>query len=70
MIGSKHLKDQQDIVDAFINDFSSIIIRNNNVYNKVNYENLSTFHYYLEKNYIHPTSALVLKLFQPKKLHL
>ena len=67
MIDSKHLKDQQDIADAFNNYFSSIDkISKNNVDNKFNGENLSTFHYYLKKNYIHPSLSLVFKLFQPK----
>jgi len=72
MIDSKHLKDQQDMVDAFNNYFLSIIdqISKNNVNNKINDENLSSFHYYVQQNYVHPSSSLVLKLFQPKKLHL
>jgi hypothetical protein len=69
MIGCKHVKHQQDIADAFNNYFSSIIDKiSSNVRNKINYENLSTFHYYVEQNYIHPSSSLVLKPFQPKKL--
>jgi len=71
-IDSKHLKDQQDVADAFNNYFSFTVdkISKNIVDNKINDENLSTFQYYLEQNYIHPPSSLVLKLFQPKKLHL
>ena len=55
MIDSKHLKDQQGIEDAFNNYISSTIdkISKNNVDNKINDENLSTFHYYLEQNYIY-----------------
>jgi len=46
---SKHLKDQQDIADAFNNYYSPIIdkISKNNIDNKINDENLSTCHYYL-----------------------
>jgi len=51
MIDHRHLKDQQDIADAFTNYFSSIVdkISKNNIDNKINDENLSTFHHYLEK---------------------
>ena len=70
MINNKHLKDKQDIEDAFNNYFSSIInkISKNNVYNKINDENLSTFHYYLEQNYFHPSSLLVFKTFSTKEI--
>jgi hypothetical protein len=70
-IDSKHLKDQQDIADAFDNCFSSIIdkICTNNVANKINDEMLPTFHY-LEQIYLLPSSYLVLKRFQPNKLNL
>jgi len=54
MIDIKHLKDKQDKADAF----------NNRIKNK----NPSTFHYYLEQNYLPSSSSLVLNLFQPKKL--
>jgi len=41
---SKHLKDQQDIADAFNKYFSSIDkISKNNVDNKINGESLSIF---------------------------
>jgi len=30
-------------------------INKNNVDNKINDENLPTFHYYLELNYVHPS---------------
>jgi len=70
-IDSKHLKDQQDIADSFNNYFSSIDkISKNNVDNKINAENLSTFRYYLEQNYVHPSLPLVFKTFSTKKLHL
>jgi hypothetical protein len=36
--------------------------------NKINDENLSTFHYYLEQNYIHPFSALLFKTFSTKEM--
>jgi hypothetical protein len=56
-IDSKHLKDQQDIADAFNNYFLSVIdkISTNNVDKKINVESLSSFQYYLEQNYIHPS---------------
>jgi len=56
MINSKHLKDKQDIADAFNNRLLSISdkTRINDVHNKINNKNLSTFHYYLEQNYAHP----------------
>ena len=70
MIDRRHLKDQQDIVDVFNNYFSSIIdqISKSNVDNKINDENLSTFHYYLEQNYIHPSSSVVFKTFSIKEI--
>jgi len=33
-----------------------------------NDENLSTFHYYLEQNYIHPSPPLVFKTFSTKEI--
>ena len=70
MIDSKHLKEQQDVADAFNNYFSSVIdkIRKNNVDNKINYEILSTFHYYVEQNYIHSSSSLVFISFSTKEI--
>jgi len=52
MIDSKHLKDQQEIVDACNNYFSSIIdtISKNNVDNLINDDFFFTFHYYLQQN--------------------
>jgi hypothetical protein len=44
------------------------IIKNN--VGKINDENLSTYHYYLEQNYIHPSSSLVFKTFSPKEINL
>jgi len=38
-------------------------VSKNNADDKINVENLSTFHYYLEQNYIHPSSALLFKTF-------
>jgi len=66
----KHLKDQQDIAYAFNNYFSCIIdkTRKNNVNNKINNENLSTFHYYLEQNYAHASSSLVIKTFSTRQI--
>ena len=70
MIDSKHLKDQQDIADAFNNYFLSIIdkIRKNNVINKINNENLSAFHYYLEQNHAHSSSSFVIKSFSTTEI--
>jgi len=66
---SKHLKDQQDIGDAFSNYFSSIFdkISKNNIDNKISDENLSTCQYYVEQNYVHPSSSLVFKTFSTKE---
>jgi hypothetical protein len=70
MTDSKHLKDQQDIADTFNNYFSSIfdIISKNNVNNITNNEKIPTFHYYLEQNYVHPPSSLVIKTFSTKEI--
>jgi len=69
MIGSKHLKHKQDIVDAFNDYFSCIIDKiSNNVDNKVSYEGISTFYYYVQQNYIHPSSSLVFKTFSTKEI--
>ena len=70
MTDSKHLKDQQDIADACNNNFSLIIdkISKNNIDNKINDENLTTFHYYLEKNYVHLSSSLVFTTFSTKEI--
>jgi hypothetical protein len=67
MIDGEHLKDQQDTVDAFNNCLSSIIgqISKNNVNDKINDENLSSFRYYVEQNCVHP-SSLVFKTFSTK----
>jgi len=64
----KLLKVQQDIADAFNNYFSSIDkISKNDVDNKINGENLSTFHCYLEKkNTFIPYYLWFLKLLEPK----
>ena len=64
----KHLEDQQDKADAFNNNLSIIDkISKNNVDNKINDENLSTFQHYLEQNYVHPSSSLVFKTFSTKE---
>jgi len=67
----KHLKDQQDIADAFNNYFSSIVdnINKNKVNNKNN-NNAKVFltQYYLEQNYAHPPPSLVIKTFSTRKL--
>ena len=70
MKDSKHLKDQQDISDVLNNYFSFIIDKRskNRAHNKIKNENLSTFHYYLEQNYIHPSSSLVIKTFSTKQI--
>jgi len=68
-VDSKHLKDLQDIADAFNKYFSSIFdeISKNNIDNKINDENLSTCQYYVEQNYVHPSSSLVFKTFSTKE---
>jgi len=70
MIDSKHLKDQQDIADTFNDYFSSIIdiISKNNVNSMTNNEKIPTFHYYLEQNYVHPLSSLVIKKLSTKEI--
>ena len=67
---SKHLKDQQDIACAFNNYFLSTLDKRskNNVDNKINDESLSTFHYYLQQNYVHPSSSLVFKTFSTREI--
>jgi hypothetical protein len=66
------LKDQQDKEDAFNNYYSSMIdkISKNKVANKTDDGNLSAFHYYLEQNYVHPSSSLVFKTFSIKEITL
>jgi hypothetical protein len=44
------------------------LIEKNNVDNKSNDENLPTFHYYLQQNYVHPSSYLVFKTFSTKEI--
>jgi len=66
----EHLKDQQDIADAF-NYYSSTTIdktSKNNVNNKTNNEKARTFHYYLEQNYVHPSPPLVIRTFSTKEI--
>jgi len=74
MIDSKHVKGQQDIVDAINNYFSSIIykISKNIVDNKINDEILSTFQWGIIQNKIMftPPHLWFLKLSKPKKLNL
>jgi hypothetical protein len=70
IIDSKHLQDQQGIADAFNNYFLSIIDKTNknNVNNKTNNGKISTFHHYLEQNYTHLPSSLVIKTFSTKEI--
>ena len=70
MKDSNHIKDQQDIADAFNNHFSFIIdkINKNNVYNKTNNEKVPTFHYYLEQNYVYSSPSLAIKTFSTKEI--
>jgi hypothetical protein len=70
MIDTKHLKDQQDIADAFNKYFSSIIykISINNTNNKTDKGNFLTFHHYQEQNYSYPSSPLVIKTFSTKEI--
>jgi hypothetical protein len=70
IIDRKHLKDQQDITDAFNNYFSSVIdkISKENGNNMINNETVSSFHHYLERDYDYSPPSLVIKTFQPRKL--
>jgi hypothetical protein len=43
-------------------------VSKNNTDNKINDENLFTFHYYLEQNYLHPSSGLLYKTFSTKEI--
>jgi hypothetical protein len=72
LIDSKHLRDQQDMTDAFNSYFLYIIdkISKNNVDNMITDKILSTFHYDLGKINLITSHLWFLKLFQPKKLHL
>jgi hypothetical protein len=67
IIDNKHLKDQQDIIDACNNYFSSVIDKIN-IKNMTNTEKLPTFHYYLERNYDYLPHLWLLRPFQQQKL--
>ena len=70
MIPSKHLTDQQDVADAFSDYFLSIVDNMNK--NKVNYKNNNAKVFptqnYLEQNYAHPPTSLVIKTFSTKEI--
>ena len=70
IIDSKHLRDQQDIMDAFNNYFSSVIdkISKENVNNMINNEKVLTFHHYLERNCDYLPPSLVIKTFSTKEI--
>ena len=70
MMDSKHLKDHQDIADAFNNYYLPIIdkISKNNVDNNINDENLSTCRYYLGQTYFQTSSSLGFKTFLTKEI--
>jgi len=70
MKDSEHLKDQQDIADAFYYYFLTIIDKTskNNVNDKTSNKKIPTFHHYLEQSYVHPPPSLVIKRFSTKKL--
>jgi len=70
IIDRKHLKDQQDVTDAFNNYFSSVIdkISKKNVKNTINNEKVPTFHQYLEQNYDYSPPFLVIKTFSTKEI--
>jgi len=70
MIDNKHLKDQQDIADAFNDYFSSIVdnINKNKVNNKNNNAKVFLNQYYLEQNYAYPPPSLDIKTFKLRKL--
>jgi len=65
MIDNRHLKDQQDIADAFNDYFSSIVdnTNKNEVNNKNNNAKGFPTQYYSEQNYAHPPQSLVIKTF-------
>ena len=69
MIDNEHLKDQQDIANAF-DYFSSIVdnINKNKVNNKNNNAKVFLTQYYLEQNYAHPPPSLVIKTFSTKEI--
>jgi len=62
LIDNKHLKDQQDIADAFNDYFSSTVdnINKNKVNNKNYNAKVFLTQYYLEQNYVHPHQSLVI----------
>ena len=70
VINAKHLKEQQEIAEAFSNYFSSINdkITLNNMNNKTDKQNPQTFHYYLEQTYPQPPPPLVIKTFSTKEI--
>jgi len=69
MIDNEHLKDQQDIANAF-DYFSSIVdnINKNKVNNKNNNAKVFLTQYYLEQNYAPPPHLWLLRHFQLRKL--
>ena len=70
IIDRKHLKDQQDVTDAFNNYFSSVIdkISKKNVKNMINNEKIPTFHQYLEQNCDYLPPSLIIKTFSTKEI--
>jgi len=70
MIDNKHLKDQQDIADAFSDYFSFIVYNINEikVNNKNNNAKIFMTQYYLEQNYAYPCPSLVIKTFSTKEI--
>jgi len=70
MIDNEHLKDQQDIADAFNDYFPSIVcnISENKVNNKNNNGKVFMTQYYLEQNYAHPPPSLIIKTFSTKEI--
>jgi hypothetical protein len=70
MVEGKHLKDQQDIKDAFNNYYSSVFtnINNNNVNKKINDEGSFTCISYLEQVHVDPLPSFVIQLFSTKEL--
>jgi len=70
MTDNKHLKDQQDIPNAFNDYFLSIVdnINKNKVNNKNNNAKVFVTQYYLEQNYAHPSQSLVIKTLSTKEI--
>jgi hypothetical protein len=70
MIDNQNLKDQQDITNAFNNNFSSVLdkINKGNGNNILNNEKVSSFHHYLERDYDYSPPSLVIKTLSTEEI--